>query len=275
MVASSTRRPTAALPGGAIRPRRKASARAWALRLGSVVVLLVAWEFYGRSVNPLLLASPTSIMAALWELVRDGTLVHAFAESMQPFLVGLVLSVVAGVVIGVLLGRFAVVEESLLHLLNAFYTVPAVALVPVVILWFGLGFTAKVAIIVIIAIFPILFTTHDGIRAISQQHVDVARAYGASGWDTLRSVMIPAALPFIMSGFRQSAGRALIGLIVAELFTGLSGLGALIAKYTNSLQTDRVLAVVVVLGVIGSGLIAGGSWLERRVTPWKPSRRSW
>jgi ABC-type nitrate/sulfonate/bicarbonate transport system permease component len=244
------------------------------LRSLGIGVLLVAWQIYGSTVNPLLFATPVRVAQAFVHLVADGELGSAALVSAQPFLAGLVLAVVVGIVVGTLLARFRVLQETTMLLVTGLYSIPAVALVPLLILWFGLGVTSKTAVVFLLAVFPVLFSTFDGIRSVSATHADAARAYGASEWQTVGTVTIPAALPFIMSGFRQSTGRALIGLIVGELFTGISGLGGMIVSYTNTLQMANVLAVVALLGVVGMFLMGSGTWLERKVAPWKETERA-
>lgn len=244
------------------------------LRCLGLLVLLAVWQWYGSTVNPLLFATPVKVAQAFVRLLRNGELGEAALVSARPFVIGLVLAVVVGIVVGTLLARFRVLQETVMLLVTGLYSIPAVALVPLLILWFGLGVTSKTAVVFLLAVFPVLFSTFDGIRSVSSSHADAARAYGASEWQTVRTVTVPAAVPFIMSGFRQSTGRALIGLIVGELFTGISGLGGLIVSYTNSLQMANVLAVVALLGMVGMFLMGSGSWLERKVAPWKETERA-
>lgn len=248
---------------------------AWVWRTTSVTVFLLAWELYGRGVNKLLMSSPMEIAGTFLVMARERTLWGALLASSQPFFLGLSIAVVTGVGLGVLMGRLKPVDYTISHLLSAVYVVPPVALIPLIMMWFGLGLAAKVFIVSLIAMFPILFSAYDGTRSVSSQHVEIARAYGASEWQIFRDVTVFAALPFIMSGFRQGSGRALIGLIVAELFTSLAGLGALIATYSNTLETARMFVVIILLGLLGVSLMTFGSWLERKAAPWKQSERAW
>jgi sulfonate transport system permease protein len=268
------RAPGAPLVGARGGRRRPVGLRPVLLRILGLAVLLGVWQWYGSTVNPLLFATPIKVAEAFVHLIRDGELGAAALVSAQPFFAGLILAVAVGIVVGTLLARFRVLQESLMLLVTGLYSIPAVALVPLLILWFGLGVTSKTAVVFLLAVFPVLFSTFDGIRSVSASHADAARAYGASEWQTVRTVTIPAAMPFIMSGFRQSTGRALIGLIVGELFTGISGLGGMIVSYTNTLQMANVLAVVALLGMVGMFLMGSGSWLERKVAPWKETERA-
>jgi NitT/TauT family transport system permease protein len=269
-----SRAPGATLPTPRASRRTRLGLRPILLRCLGLLLLLAVWQWYGSSVNPLLFATPVKVAQAFVHLVQDGELGAAALVSAKPFFAGLVLAVVVGIVVGTLLARFRVLQETLMLLVTGLYSIPAVALVPLLILWFGLGVTSKTAVVFLLAVFPVLFSTFDGIRSVSSSHADAARAYGASEWQTVRTVTIPAAVPFIMSGFRQSTGRALIGLIVGELFTGISGLGGMIVSYTNTLQMANVLAVVALLGMVGMFLMGSGSWLERKVAPWKETERA-
>jgi ABC-type nitrate/sulfonate/bicarbonate transport system permease component len=258
-----------------IKAKGRSSVPSWAWRLLSNLAFLGLWEIMGRRVNPVLLSYPTAIGRAFLSMVGSGELWKALWQSSQPFFIGLFFAVVVGIALGVLVGRVQAMDLVFMQLLDAVYVVPPVALIPIVMMWFGLGLKAKAFIVFLMALFPVLYNTLDGTRAISRQHVDVARAHGANEWEIFREVTLFAALPFIMSGFRQGAGRALIGLIVAELFTSLSGLGAMIAVFSNTLETAKMFVVVILLGLMGMAIMAFGSWLERRVAPWKQSERAW
>jgi ABC-type nitrate/sulfonate/bicarbonate transport system permease component len=257
------------------KPSTLRSVPQWVWRLLSILVFLGLWELFGRNVNPVLLASPTSIAVAFVGMIQTGELLQALGQSAQPFLLGLALALVVGIALGVLIGRVQVMDVVFKQLLDAIHVVPPVALIPMVMMWFGLGLKAKVFIVFLMAVFPVLYNTLDGTRAISRQHVEVARAHGATEWQVFLDVTIYAALPFIMSGFRQGTGRALIGLIVAELFTSLSGLGAMIAVFSNTLETAKMFVVVILLGLFGMLFMSFGSWLEQRVAPWKKGERAW
>jgi NitT/TauT family transport system permease protein len=248
---------------------------AWLQRLAFTAVFLLIWEIYGRQVNPMLMSYPSQIAVTFVAMAAKPEIWNALFASAQPFFYGLILAVIVGIVIGVLMGRFKIFETALVQSINAIYVIPPVALIPIIMMWFGLGLHAKTFIVFLLAVFPILYNTYDGTRSVSRHYVEIARAHGAGEWRVFCDVTLFAALPFIMSGFRQAAGRALIGLIVAELFTSLSGLGALIALYSNTLETAKIFVVVIMLGLIGTLLMALGEWLERRFTPWKQSERAW
>jgi len=238
------------------------------------VVLLVTWELYGRSLNPILLSDPTAVAGAFVELVRDGQLLRALIQSLQPLAAGFFLSLVAGVAVGLLMGRSKLCYEALDPFLTALYATPTVALIPLIMLWFGFGFSAKVVIIFLSCFFAIVINTYAGVRNVSRATVDVVRAYGANSRQIMFKVVLPSALPFVMAGIRVAIGRGVIGMVVAEFFTALSGLGALIIVFSNAFATAKLFVPVLVLSCLGVGLTTLASWVERRLAPWKETERA-
>jgi NitT/TauT family transport system permease protein len=244
------------------------------IRTASVLVFLGVWEIYGRRTDPLLLTYPTAVARAAWELVRTGELFIQAAISLGGLAVAFVLSVVVGVGLGLAMGRSRVAEAALNPHINALYATPQVALAPLMMLWFGLGFTVKVAMIFLFAVFPILINTAAGVRNVSGGMVEVGRAYLASDRQLLLKVIVPAALPFIMAGVRLAISRALVGMIVAELFTAITGLGSMLVLFGNLFETARMFVVILVLALLGVGLTQAALALERRLARWKETERA-
>jgi NitT/TauT family transport system permease protein len=244
------------------------------VRAAIVLVFLAAWEVYGRSLNPILLSYPSAVALAFVELVGNGQLATALLQSVQPLVVGFVLSLVAGIGVGVLTGRNRLAYLALDPFLTALYATPSVALIPLIMLWFGLGFAAKVVIIFLSCFFSIAINTYAGVRNVSRSHVDVVRAYGASDRQILTKVVLPSALPFVMAGIRIAVGRGVIGMVVAEFFTALRGLGALIVVFSNAFATAKLFVPVITLSVLGVGLTSLAKVIEHRLTPWKETERA-
>lgn len=245
------------------------SAVLWMIRIAAVIVVLGAWEVIGRQVNPLYMSYPSAIAIASVSITQSGELPAAIASSFKTLIVGFLIASLVGVVIGLFIGRYRRVEAASDWLVNALYATPLVALVPLVILWFGLGFSAKLFIVVALAVFPIVINTASGVRNVSPALIDVGRAFVANERQIFAKVVMPAALPYIMTGLRLGIGRAIIGMVVAEFFTGISGLGALIITYGNSFQTAAMLVPILVLMVLGVGLTSLLQLAERRIAPWK------
>lgn len=241
----------------------------WMIRIVSVVVVLGFWEVSGRQVSPLYMSYPSAIADAAVEITKNGELPSALSSSARTLISGFVIASVIGVLAGLFIGRYRRVEAALDWLVNALYATPLVALIPLVILWFGLEFKAKLVIVVIMAIFPVLINTASGVRNVSPAMVDVGRAFVLNERQIFTKIVLPAALPYIMTGLRLGIGRAIIGMVVAEFFTGISGLGALVITYGNAFRTDAMLVPVLVLMILGVVLTALLRWAEVRIAPWK------
>jgi NitT/TauT family transport system permease protein len=244
------------------------------IRAASVLVFLTAWEIYGRRTDPLLLTYPTAVARAAVELLRSGELLRQLLVSLAALAAGFGASLVLGVGLGLLMGRSRVAEAALDPHINALYATPQVALTPLLMMWFGLGFTVKLVMIFLFAFFPILINTAGGVKNVSASMVEVGRAYLASDRQILFKVLVPAALPFIAAGIRLAVGRAVVGMIVAELFTAITGLGAMLTLYGNLFETAKMFVVIIVLGLLGIGLIRAVQALEGRLAQWKETERA-
>jgi len=226
-------------------------AKRWLLRAVSVVVPLAAWEIYGRAVNPILLSRPSAVLAAAGDMIADGSLPSAFAASVVVLGLGLVAAVVVGVAVGLAAGRSAVVGTLLEFPVTALYATPTVALIPLVVLWFGFEVTAKTVVVFLFAVFPVLINTSRGVREVDPELVEVARSFCATERGLWRDLVLPSALPYVVTGVRLAIGRALIGVVVAEFYTAISGLGNLIVTGANSFQTARMFVPVVLIALLG------------------------
>ena len=187
---------------------------------------------------------------------------------------GFGLSLVLGVGLGLAMGRSRLAEAIFEPHVNALYATPQVALTPLFMMWFGLGFAVKVAVVFLFAFFPILINTASGAKNVSASIVEVGRAYQASRRQIMFKIVFPAALPFIMAGVRIAVGRGLVGMIVAELFTAITGLGAMLSLYGNIFETAKMFVVIIVLAGLGIGLIHATQMLERKMARWKESERA-
>jgi ABC-type nitrate/sulfonate/bicarbonate transport system permease component len=261
-------------------PKRSAAARLRALALSpnairavSVAVFLVVWEYYGRRMDPIFMAPPSAIFAAAAALIRSGALEKALIETLWPFSVGMVLTVVVGILLGILMAQWRVLEYVLDPFINALYAIPRIALVPLIILWAGLEFAGKVTILVSVAIFPITVNTYSGIRDVRGAMLEIGRAYGATEWQIFWKIVLPAAVPFIMAGIRLAVGLAIIGIIVAEFFTAISGLGGMIVEYANVFATAKLFVPIIVIALVGVILTELVMWLERRMSRWRVLER--
>jgi ABC-type nitrate/sulfonate/bicarbonate transport system permease component len=264
----------AAPPFREIRRKLTAGRYGGGVRIASLLVTLLAWEAYGRQVDPVFLSYPTAIGAAVPAMLATGELSRALASSLQGLLVGLASAVFFGTALGLLMGRYRLIDQIFDLQISALYATPNVALVPLVILWFGLGLAAKIFIIFLAAFFPVVVNTYAGVRNVSRGLVEVALAEGANEAQVLTKIVIPASLPFITVGIRLATGRAVVGMVVAELFTAVSGLGGAIVTYGNAFATDKLFVVIILLALIGLGLNELVRMFDRWMLPWKETERA-
>jgi NitT/TauT family transport system permease protein len=245
-----------------------------AVRIFSLVLTLGIWEWYGRGVDPIFFSYPTAIVSALPVMLNSGELQKALLLTLQGLVIGFSSSIVVGVVIGLLMGRYRLFDYLVDLQISALYSTPNVALIPLLILWFGLGMTSKIVIVFLAAVFPIIVNTYGGVRNVSGGLVEIAQAEGAVERQIFGKIILPASLPFIMSGIRLAVGRAVVGMVVAEMFTAMSGLGGAIVYYSNAFATDKLFVVIILLALLGVGLTEMVKLLEVKMAPWKQTERA-
>lgn len=251
------------------RRRRRLHASDLAIRVASVLGVLIVWEVFGPNVNKLILRPPSQIAAAFLQLLENGELQIAVTQSMRVFASGFAIAVVAGLLLGVVTGRSRLLLNILDPWVSALYSVPSVALVPLIAIAFRYdGDGPRIATVALFAVFPVLINTQQGVRNIDPGLLEVARAFSSSERRLWRDVVVPAALPFILAGVRLAIGRALIGMIVAEFLINLSGLGYLIIVYQNTFRIDRMFVPVIVVALFGVILMGIVQFIEGRVAPW-------
>ena len=241
----------------------------WIITVASLAVFLAVWQFFGRFIDPVFGSYPTQIALAFVELAQSGKLTTALIESLQPFVVGYGIAILIGVPLGLVIGRFRLAEASLGIYVTAGYAMPLVALVPLLVLWLGLGFKVKAAIVFLMALFPICINTWLGVTAVPKTLIEVGRSFVASDAVILRRIILPATLPYIMAGIRLAVGRAVVAMVIAEFFTSISGLGAIIINSANNFDTATMFVPIVVLMVLAIGLNSLIGVVEGWVAPWQ------
>lgn len=241
----------------------------WMITVASVVLVLIVWEIFGRRINPVFGSYPSAIAEAFWELLVTGQLWSALYESLRPFVIGYALAIVVGVPLGLFIGGFRAAEAALGLYITAGYAMPLVALVPLLILWLGLGFAVKVAVIFLMALFPICINTWLGVTAVPKTLIEVGKSFVAPDTVILRRIILPATLPYIMAGIRLAVGRAVVGMVIAEFFTTISGLGAVIINSANNFDTATMFVPIIILMLMAIGLNWLIGFVERRVAPWQ------
>ncbi len=256
---------TVAVSRRVLRPRT----RDWLVRIGSIALFMAVWEFLAPGWNPLIIRPPSAIAVAFVELIENGELQTALVLSMRSFVAGLAIAIVIGVFVGIATGRWRTVFNALDPLVSAWYSVPAVALIPLIGFIFKFqGDAPRVVSVAIFCVFPILINTQQGVRNVDRGLMEVARAFNTSERRLWTDVIVPSAVPFVLAGIRLAIGRGLIGMIVAEFFIGLVGLGYLIIEYGNVFRIDRMFVPVIVVAALGIAFMGFVQWLEGRVAPW-------
>jgi NitT/TauT family transport system permease protein len=241
-------------------------------RVIALAVFLVVWHLASIPAGKLLLPSPLDIVPAFIDEVRSGQLLTATLSSLQVFAIGYLLAIVTGVAFGVLMGGMPRLGETLEIYVNAMNATPRVALIPFIILWFGLGTNAKIVVVWFQAVLPILINTYAGVQNTDPDLLEAARSFGARRGQLFRYIMLPAALPYIVTGLRLGAAMAMVGTVIAELQTALAGLGYLMAQFGGTFQTAKYFAPVLVLAAMGMLVSQLLKVLERRLARWKSSQ---
>ncbi len=239
-----------------------------------VPLLVVAgWEAASRSgwLSTRILPEPLAVAQAFWSLLKSGELLQDVAISSGRALAGLAIGGGLGLVLGLLTGTFRTAETLLDTTLQMVRNVPPLALIPLVILWFGIDESAKLFLVAIGVFFPIYLNTYHGIRSVDAGLIEMARSYGLKGWPLYREVILPGALPSILVGLRFSLGLMWVLLIVAETISAQSGIGYMTMNAREFLQTDVVLVGVLLYAFLGklADLVARG--LEKRFLRWNPA----
>ena len=239
--------------------------------LAALVLFLLVWEVFGRASDPIIFAPPTTVVQAYGELLSSGELLRETLVTLNAATVGFLLAVVVGLPMGLLLGRKALVSELLDNYILAIYSTPRVVLVPLIIMWFGVGYSGRVFVVWLGAVIPVILNTAAGVRYARPDLVEVARSFGASERELARHVVLPGSVPYVIAGFRIAAGRAFIGVLIAELFLDLTGVGGLIASAAAYFDVPVMLAVILWFVAIATATMEGIGMLERRVSSWKDS----
>ncbi len=222
-------------------------------------------------VSPRVLAAPTTILASAWDLLISGELLYNMAVSLQRVAIGLAIGVSAGAVLAVASGLTRLGEDVVDAPMQMLRTLPFLALVPLFILWFGIGEVPKIGLVALGTTFPIYINLFAGIRGIEPKLLEAGRVFGLSRWGLIRHVILPGALPSGLVGLRYALGTAWLSLVVAEQINATAGIGYLINDARDFLRTDVIvvgLMVYAILGLSADALVRLG---ERRLLAWRPT----
>jgi NitT/TauT family transport system permease protein len=250
----------------ALRRRERPVVRALGL-----IGLLALWELLTRTgaVPALFLPSPLGVLTAAVQMLRSGELLAHLATSLGRIVLGFGLGALGGMAVGLTVGVFGLADAVGTPLIAATFPIPKIALLPLLILWLGIGEASKVAVITLGVFFPMAINTYAGVRHADPLLLRAAVSFGAGRWSLVRKVMLPSALPMIFAGLRLGAGTALLLLVAAEMIAASSGIGFLVLNAQNLMETTALMVGIVLLSLLG--LVS--HWLltrlERAVIPWK------
>jgi NitT/TauT family transport system permease protein len=241
-----------------------------ALALAGLVAL---WELATRVgwVPALFLPSPVGVIRELVDMVRSGQLFVHLAASLERLVLGFVIGAGAGVAVGVTVGFFSLAEAVGQPVIAATFPIPKIALLPLLILWLGIGEASKVTVIALGVFFPMAINTHAGVRQADPLLLRAAVSFGAGQWSVIRKVVVPSALPMVFAGLRLAAGTALLLLVAAEMIGAESGIGFLVLQAGNLMETTKLMVGILVLSLLGVLSHWSLNRLERLVIPWRHS----
>jgi ABC-type nitrate/sulfonate/bicarbonate transport system permease component len=241
---------------------------------GAVLVALGGWQWAwsAKAISPLFFTGPSTVVMRFVEEWTHGRLKQDMLYSGTNFVIGVGMAIAVGVVVGVLIGWYRRLAMVVDPFVTTLYSTPRVALVPLVLIWFGIGMWSKVFIVFINAVFPVLINTIGGVRAIDVDLLRAARAYCASDWQIFTTVVVPGAVPFILTGVRQAVALGLIGVVVGEMFGGSEGIGFMVNYGGQTFQTDTVFLGVTIIALSGITLTWAAERLEKRFSRCRPER---
>ncbi len=244
------------------------------ISLSALLVFFLIWEWIGTSglINPLFVSAPSKIGWAAFKMFSQGDIWNDIYVSSTEFVLGFAIAIVFGIPFGMLLGWYRIFNYIFDPFVAALNAAPRVALLPLLIIWFGIGIWSKVAIVFLGAIFPILINTQSGVRALDETLLRAARSFGANDWQIFRTIALPGSVPFILSGLRLGLGRALVGIVVGELVAATAGVGYVMAIAGATFQTDKLFVGIFIVTGAGVLLTTLLDKLEHRFDAWRPKR---
>ena len=239
--------------------------------LVSIVVGLAVWEILARLFleNDLLMPAPSGVALSFWKLALSGELKRHFAATLLEFAYGFSAACLIGIPLGYWMGMHKWLEEWMDPWIAALYSIPIITFVPLIIIWFGIGMLSKVVVVFKITIVELILNTAAGVKTIDPLWLEVSKSLRLSGWQTVYKIRLPAALPYIVTGMRLGVGRALLGVIAAELLASNAGLGYLLRDASETWDSPKLFVTVVLLAAMGIAsftLIKKG---EQKLAPWR------
>lgn len=239
----------------------------------SIIGGLAIWELLARLLldNELLIPPPSSVLRSLWTLSVEGKLNHHLAVTLLEFFYGFTTACVIGVILGYFMGRYKWVDELMDPWIATLYSIPIIAIVPLIIIWFGIGMVSKIIVVFKITVVAIILNTAAGIKSLDPVWLELAKSMRLNSWETTYKIRFPAAFPHIITGMRLGVGRALLGVIVAELMAANAGLGYMLRDASETWDSPKLFVTVILLAAMGLISFHLIKKFEHRMAPWRQS----
>ncbi|MBM3644647.1 MAG: ABC transporter permease [Alphaproteobacteria bacterium] len=237
----------------------------------ALVAILGLWQVASSTglLPPLFMPSPATVMRALVDLSADGTIPRHIEASLRRMIPGWLIGTAAGLAVGIAMGIFSTARASGLPIVSALFPIPKIALLPLLILWFGIGEPSKIATIALGVFFPTAISAYSACDSVPRNLIRMGQSFGLPGADIVRKILLPGAMPGILAGFRITASVALLLLVAAEMIGAEFGIGAFVLQAGNLMQTDHLVAGVALLSILGLLISFGLGHLERWVLRWR------
>ena len=242
---------------------------------GFIFLLLLAWEIVPyvftlpRGLS-LFFTTPTQVASAFVELIAKNQIQHNFYVSSVEFLLGLGLAIIVGLPLGLITGRWRVIDDMVDPFVTALNATPRLIFLPLFMIWFGIGMGSKVMIVFTGALFPLLINTYEGVKNVDRVLVNVVRSFGAREWQIMKTVVLPNSVPYIVVGLRLAIGRAILGVVVGEFFGASEGLGFMIASAATNYKVDVVFVGVAIFMGLSLILTLSVKKIETNLNRWRP-----
>jgi ABC-type nitrate/sulfonate/bicarbonate transport system permease component len=232
------------------------------------LTIVLFWEFVVRAFAPAYVAKPSTVLLAIPSVVIDPAFQLALGTTVTAVAEGLAITIVAGTILGLAMGRSDTFDRMIRVYINGFNALPMIIVLPLFSLWFGYSGAARIATIIFAAIFAITMNVADGARSVPREYLEVSRSFRSGQLRSLIDIVLPASMPYLLAGFRLAAGRALIGAVVAEFFLSVGGLGYYILYNSRSYHHTEAFVGVLLLAAFGVGFELMVGWVTRRYMPW-------
>ncbi|HEU4661365.1 MAG TPA: ABC transporter permease subunit [Pseudolabrys sp.] len=239
-----------------------------ALKVAAGAIILSVWEAVVRTFGPAYVTTPTGVVRAFPKVIVDPDFLSKAVATMEAVIVGLAIAIALGTIVGLLMGRIKEIRYALSHYVNSLFTMPMIAVLPLLSLWFGHTSATRLVFVVLVAFLSIVVNVTDGARGISEEYLEVARAFRVGKIRTMFDIVLPMLVPHLIAGVRLAAGRALTAAVIADFFLAIPGLGYYILFNSRNFHLNEAFVAVVVLIVAGVGFDRLINWITTSFMPW-------